>query len=157
MQPLNDRERRAWYGFLTMQEDLRRHINRQLLQDSGLSWADFAVLSGLSQQSHGSLRVFELRALLRWEKTRLVHQVSRMVARGLLERRASAEDARGSHVALTDAGWNAIHSAAPAHLEDIRRTFFDVLSPRQIDTLAAVADAVLENIELQESESADGT
>jgi hypothetical protein len=54
---LNERERRAWYGFLTMQEDVRRHMNRQLLRDAGVSLADFAVLSALSQQSDGSMRV----------------------------------------------------------------------------------------------------
>ena len=76
---LNERERRAWYGFLTMQEDVRRHMNRQLLRDAGLSLADFVVLSALSQQPDGSLRVFELREALRWEKTRLTHQISRMI------------------------------------------------------------------------------
>jgi hypothetical protein len=40
---LSERERRAWSGFLTMREDLRRHVNRQSPRDCGLSEADYAV------------------------------------------------------------------------------------------------------------------
>ncbi|WP_329138663.1 MarR family winged helix-turn-helix transcriptional regulator [Streptomyces sp. NBC_01476] len=148
---LNERERRAWYGFLTMQEDLRRHMNRQLLRDSGLSLADFAVLSSLSLQPEGSLRVFELRELLRWEKTRLTHQLSRMIARGLVERRPCAEDSRGNHVALTEEGREAIDKAVPLHVNHVRRVFLDVISPRQLDALAALSEAVLENLAEDES------
>ncbi|GGN62209.1 MarR family transcriptional regulator [Streptomyces albiflavescens] len=147
---LSERERRAWYGFLGMQEDLRRHLNRQLLRDSGLSLADFSVLSGLSNQPDGSLRIFELRELLRWEKTRLTHQISRMISRGLLERRPCAEDNRGSHVTLTEEGRAVIDKAAPLHIADVRRTFLDAVSPRQLDTLAALSEAVLESIEENE-------
>ncbi|MEU1885987.1 MarR family winged helix-turn-helix transcriptional regulator [Micromonospora rifamycinica] len=141
---LNDRERRAWYGFLTMQEDLRRHMNRQLLGATGLSLADFSVLSALSQSPDGSLRVFELRERLRWEKTRLTHQVSRMVARGLLERRSCRADTRGSDVALTGQGRSAIELATPLHIRHVREVFFDVVSPRQLDALAAASEAVLQ-------------
>lgn len=143
---LSEREARAWYGLLTMQEDLRRHLNRQLLRDSELSVADFAILSGLSQQPDGSLRVFELRELLRWEKTRVTHQISRMIARGLLERRVCAEDNRGLHVALTEAGREAIAKATPLHQSYVRRVFFDAVTPRQLDALAALSEAVLESL-----------
>ncbi len=97
---LTDRERRAWYGFLTMQEDVRRHMNRQLVRDAGISLADFAVLSTLRMAHGGPMRVFELREALRWEKTRLTHQISRMVRRGLVERRTSADDDRGNQILL---------------------------------------------------------
>ncbi|WP_031514950.1 MarR family winged helix-turn-helix transcriptional regulator [Streptomyces sp. NRRL F-5123] len=150
---LNERERRAWWGFLTMQEDLRRHMNRQLLRDTGLSLTDYAILSGLSLQPGGSLRMFELRELLRWEKTRVTHQVSRMISRGLVERRACAEDIRGSHVALTEDGREVIAKAIPLHIDYVRRVFLDFASPRQLDALADLSEAVLGNLE--EEASAD--
>lgn len=152
-QQLSERERRAWYGFLTMQEDLRRHMNRQLLRDTGLSLTDYAILSGLSLQPGGSLRMFELRELLRWEKTRVTHQVSRMISRGLVERRACAEDTRGSHVALTEDGREVIAKAIPLHIDYVRRVFLDLASPRQLDALADLSEAVLGNLE--EEASAD--
>ncbi|MEN3608042.1 MarR family winged helix-turn-helix transcriptional regulator [Plantactinospora sp. ZYX-F-223] len=143
---LNERERRAWYGFLTMQEDVRRHMNRQLLREAGISLPDFAVLSALHQSPHGPLRVFELREVLRWEKTRLTHQISRMISRGLVERRSCAEDSRGNHVALTEEGRSVIEKASRLHLRYVREFFIDVLSPRQLDTLAAISETVLENL-----------
>ncbi|ATB39353.1 MarR family transcriptional regulator [Cystobacter fuscus] len=155
MKELDERERRAWSGLLRMQDDLRRHISRQLMEDSGLSWADFAVLFGLFQQPDGRLRVFELRDLLRWEKTRLIHQVSRMATRGLIERQACQDDSRGSVVALTEAGREIIQAAAPRHLQDIREVFFDVLTPRQLDVLADVAEAVLDNIDEKDGRESD--
>ncbi|MEV5386246.1 MarR family winged helix-turn-helix transcriptional regulator [Streptomyces sp. NPDC052721] len=148
---LNERERRAWYSFLAMQEDLHRHMNRQLLRDSGLSLSDFAVLSALTHDSDGSLRIFELRERLRWEKTRLTHHISRMISRGLIERRPCAEDSRGAVVALTPEGRDAIDKAAPLHVIDVRRTFLDAVSPRQLDALAALSEAVLESIREQEA------
>ncbi|WP_422772908.1 MarR family winged helix-turn-helix transcriptional regulator [Plantactinospora sp. WMMC1484] len=144
---LNDRERRAWFAFLTMQEDLRRHLNRQLLHDAEISLADFAVLSTLRLAQHGPMRVFELRDALRWEKTRVIHQVSRMIRRGLLERQTCVEDRRGTRIALTDEGRAVIDKATPLHLRYVRQIFLDVLSPRQLDTLAAVSETVLENLE----------
>ncbi|MEV5910549.1 MarR family winged helix-turn-helix transcriptional regulator [Streptomyces chartreusis] len=150
-QQLNERERRAWYGFLTMQEDLRRHMNRQLLRDTGLSLTDYAILSSLSQHPDGSLRMFELRELLRWEKTRVTHQISRMISRGLVERRPCAEDNRGNHVALTEEGREAITKATPLHVDYVRRVFLDVVSPRQLDALAALSEAVLGNLEEEAS------
>ncbi|MEU8004254.1 MarR family winged helix-turn-helix transcriptional regulator [Catellatospora sp. NPDC049111] len=144
---LNDRERRAWYGFLTMQEDIRRHMNRQLLATTGLSLADYAVLSALSEAPAGSLRIFELRERLRWEKTRLTHQVSRMVARGLLERQSCAEDTRGNNVVLTAAGRSAIEEAAPLHVRYVRQVFLDALSPRQLDAIATASEAILEALQ----------
>ncbi|MFI1004109.1 MarR family winged helix-turn-helix transcriptional regulator [Streptomyces galbus] len=150
-QRLNERERRAWYGFLTMQEDLRRHMNRQLLRDTGLSLADYAVLSGLSQHPDGSMRMFELRELLRWEKTRVTHQISRMTSRGLVERRPCSEDSRGSYVALTEEGREAITKAADLHIDFVRRVFLDAASPRQLDALAVLSETVLGNLEEEDT------
>ncbi|GIF74662.1 MarR family winged helix-turn-helix transcriptional regulator [Asanoa siamensis] len=143
---LTERELSAWRGFLTMQEDLRRRLNRQLVHDSGLSYADYAVLATLSDATDRCLRVFELREALRWEKTRLTHQISRMAARGLVQRETSADDSRGQVVAMTTEGYAAILKAAPGHAATVRRLFFDALSPRQVDTLATLSAAVLENI-----------
>jgi DNA-binding MarR family transcriptional regulator len=48
---------------------------------------------------------------------------------------------------VTDAGRRAIEAAAPAHVENVRRYFFDLLSQDELETLAAVFDRVLENLD----------
>ncbi|MDG4796863.1 MarR family winged helix-turn-helix transcriptional regulator [Micromonospora sp. WMMD1082] len=144
---LNDRELRAWRGFLTMQEDVRRHMNRHLLDEAGISLADFSILSALRVSPDRPMRVFELTEALRWEKTRIIHQLSRMTRRGLVERHTCLDDGRGTNVALTGEGRKVIDRALPLHVSYVRRLFFDVLTPRQLDTLAVVSETVLENLQ----------
>jgi len=149
---LSERELRAWRGFLVMQEDVRRHINRHLTSEVGISLAEFSILSALRVTSDRPMRVYELIETLRWEKTRIIHQISRMVRRGLIERQASPEDGRGTNVALTAEGRAVIDEALPLHVLHVRRLFFDVLAPQQLDTLAVMSEAVLENLQSESFE-----
>jgi DNA-binding MarR family transcriptional regulator len=50
-------------------------------------------------------------------------------------------------VRLTPAGEKAISDAAPKHVETVQRHFFDLLSSEELDTLAAVYDRLLDNLE----------
>jgi DNA-binding MarR family transcriptional regulator len=49
-------------------------------------------------------------------------------------------------VRLTAAGRTAIEGAAPGHVEDVQRSFFDLVSPTELETLTAVFDRLLENL-----------
>lgn len=66
---------------------------------------------------------------LGWEKSRLSHQLTRMVKRGLVERTECADDRRGAYVAVTGAGREAITTAAPRHVDDVRRLFLFMQGP----------------------------
>lgn len=149
---MSERELRAWRGFLVMQEDVRRHMNRHLTSEVGISLAEFSILSALRVTPDRPMRVYELIDTLRWEKTRIIHQISRMVRRGLVERQASPEDGRGTNIALTVEGRAVIDEALPLHVLHVRRLFFDVLAPQQLDTLAVMSEAVLENLQSESFE-----
>ena len=43
----------------------------------------------------------------------------------------------------TAAGRKAIESAAPLHVEHVRRWFIDSLTPEQLDALAEISDSVV--------------
>ncbi len=143
---LDDREQRAWRGFLGMHAQLIRRLNRRLQDESDLSGPDYEVLVHLSESPDGRLRPFELCEALQWEKSRLSHHLTRMERRGLVAREECETDARGAHVSLTTAGRSSIVSAAPAHVAELRRLFVDALSPRQIDELARISEAVLTHL-----------
>ena len=64
----------------------------------------------------------------------------------MVAREECAEDGRGLMVRVTDAGRKAIERAAPAHVENVRRYFFDLVSRDELETLAAVLDRLLENL-----------
>jgi DNA-binding MarR family transcriptional regulator len=144
---LTEPEQRAWRGLLAMQARMEARLRRSLQEHAGLSDADYGVLVNLSEAPRGRLRPFELGRALEWEKSRLSHQLRRMEARGLLERSACDSDGRGSVVVLTRKGRAAIEAAAPRHAADVRRWFVDPLTPRQLDALTEITDAVLARLE----------
>lgn len=121
-------------------------FDRQLADDAGLSGADFALLAPLSESPEGVLRTRDLGLMVGWGRSRISHQVSRMQKRGLVVREDCADDARGSMVRLTPDGRAAIETAAPEHVNTVRRLFFDPLSDEEVDLLGGIFERLLERI-----------
>ena len=118
-------------------------ISRDLAEDSGLSEADYDVLSNLSETDDQRMRLTELSAHMLWSKSRLSHHVTRMQQRGLVDREECPSDDRGAVLVLTKVGREAIQAAAPLHVESVRRHFIDLLSEDQIKVLGDLADTVV--------------
>jgi DNA-binding MarR family transcriptional regulator len=154
---LDESEQRAWRGYTQMHRRLTRVLGQRLQRDSGLSAADYEVLVPLSEAPEGQLRAGHLARTLDWEKSRLSHHLTRMEQRGLVERQGCSTDARGAFIRLTRAGRRAIEGAAPQHVEAVRENFIDLLTPREIDVLAAIADRVLERLERVETPNCSAT
>ena len=142
VQWLDDREYAAWRAVQFLRGPLAAALNRQLVQDSGLSSADYEVLVVLSGLPDGTLRVGELGRLTGWEKSRLSHHLKRMQTRGLVSRRECATDGRGAFVEITPAGRTTIGEAAPGHVTTVRRLFIDLLTPEELAALAAIGAKV---------------
>ena len=143
---LTEEEQRAWRGLLRMTSQLNARMNRQLLQDYGVSLADYDVLVVLSEAPEGRLRVFEVADALAWEQSRVSHQLARMQRRGLVAREGCASDARGAFAVLTEAGRAAIERAAPAHVETVRQLVFDGLTQDQLAALTEITTRVLDRL-----------
>jgi DNA-binding MarR family transcriptional regulator len=143
---LDERQARVWRAYLSLNQHLYAALEDQLVRDAGRSGADYAVLVPLSAAPNGVMRAREVGAEIGWDRSRLSHHVSRMERRGLVVREECSEDGRGLMVRLTDAGRNAIEGAAPKHAETVRRYFFDLLSNKELEALAAVFDRLLENL-----------
>lgn len=143
VQWLTEREARAWRGLQFMQMRLDGALARQLAAESGLSYPDYLVLVALTDEPDGRMRLYELAAVLGWEKSRLSHHVGRMAARGLVTKERCDSDRRGANVVVTKRGRKEIEAAAPGHVEAVRRLFVDRLTPGQLDALAEITEAVL--------------
>ena len=126
-----------------MQMRLTAALARDLSAHSALSYQDYAVLVALTDQQDGQTRLFQLGNELGWEKSRLSHQVSRMVARGLVAKKKCGSDRRGADVVVTTKGRQAIMAAAPSHLEAVRRLFVDQLTRPQLESIADISGIVL--------------
>lgn len=144
---LSPEEDVAWRSYRQMKGLLDLAISRDLAADSGLSDADYDVLSNLSELEERRGRVRDLAARMLWSPSRLSHHLARMQDRGLVARIEADGDARGMEVTLTDEGWEVLVAAAPSHVASVRRHFMDVMTPEQITVLAELAVAVLAGLE----------
>lgn len=143
---LNDREERAWRALQFMQMRLTARLARDIAATSDLSYSDYVVLVALTDRPDGRMRLFELGATLGWEKSRVSHQVGRMVERGLVAKEKCADDRRGAFVVATKRGWKAVEAAAPRHVETVRRLFIDRLTPDELEALGAAAQKILDSL-----------
>ena len=140
---LDEREERAWRTLQFMQMRLIAELSRRLAADSELSYPAYLVLVALTDRPDGRMRLFQLARDLGWEKSRLSHHVARMTERGLVAKEKCGDDRRGAFVVVTDHGRREIEASAPGHVDAVRRLFVDRLTPRQLDTVAAAAEAVM--------------
>ncbi|MFE6835530.1 MarR family winged helix-turn-helix transcriptional regulator [Streptomyces sp. NPDC057705] len=141
---LTDPEQDAWYAWRRMFPLVNAEIARDLSQDSGLSEADYDVLSVLGSTDGHRMRITALAELMQWSRSRLSHQLTRMEKRGIVRREEVATDGRGAEVVLTGTGVAMITEAAPLHVESVRRHLIDILTPDQLRTLAEVGELLRE-------------
>jgi DNA-binding MarR family transcriptional regulator len=141
---LTDDEQRIWRNYLALTGRLQVAMNRQLQAQCGLSLADYEVLVELSER--GPIRVLELAAALAWEQSRVSHQLSRMRARGLIERRDSADDRRGATVEISAAGSDGLARAAPDHVALVRSVLFDGMSRPHLRGFEEVITTALDRL-----------
>ncbi|GAB3174992.1 MarR family transcriptional regulator [Myceligenerans halotolerans] len=138
---LDERERRTWSAFVTMRRDLEAVLARGLARD-GLSVSDFEVLARLGQAPGGEMRARDLAGAIGWDKARLSKHVTRMAGRGLVERREATGDGRGLVIALTVQAEQVMAAAVPKHVAAVRRHFFDLIEPGELDVLERVLERV---------------
>jgi DNA-binding MarR family transcriptional regulator len=123
-----------------------RHLRQHLLQDSGLTEADYEILAVLSEHPTGHMPAQELGALVQWEKSRLSYQVRRIQERWLIVREPNPADGRSTMICLLPAGRRVIEDATPQHVHDVRRHFLDLFTPAELDTFAALNERVLRHL-----------
>lgn len=113
------------------------------LGEHGLSMADYELLVPLSAAPGGCLRAKELAARVCWDKSRLSKQLTRMAARGLVDRVPAEDDGRGIVVSLTEAGRAVLREAAPEHVELVRDVFVDRMTDAESAAIRSLAGKVV--------------
>lgn len=143
---LNPTEDRAWRGLRRTFTLLEGRLAGELNEETGLSMADYTVLSNLVEAEDRRWRVTGLAEHMQWSQSRLSHQILRMETRGLVRREDAAEDRRGTVVVLTREGLRAIAAAAPGHFRSVRRHMIDLLTEGQLRILGDIADTVVDHL-----------
>lgn len=124
---LNDDEQTLWRAMMDAAKAVERAMDTRLLTTEEISSADFSVLVQLSEADGGVVRMRELCEGLKWDRSRMSHQITRMEKRGLVTKLRCANDSRGIDVELTAHGRDVIERAAPDHVRMIRGIVFDRL------------------------------
>jgi len=140
---LTEEEQRAWRLFLQACQSVFAATDAQLARESGLPHGYYEILVHLSEARNRALRMTQLARASTYSKSRLSHAVARLEERGWVQRRDCETDRRGQIAQLTDEGFAALAAAAPGHVDQVRRSLMDVLTPDQVEQLGEISAAII--------------
>jgi DNA-binding MarR family transcriptional regulator len=140
---LDELETRAWLGFIFTRDLIAAAVGRDSLRSANLTYVEYTVLARLADAPQQRHSFADLAAALEWSQSRLSHQITRMEKRGLVAREAIPDDARRTAAVLTSKGAEVLATAAPAHVDSVRRHMIDVLDRDQLSALADIYDTLL--------------
>src|SRR3954468_3407106 len=144
---LDDAERDAGLRLLAVVELLPAVLDAQLRAESALTHYEYFVLAMLSEAPERTLRMTALAQRTNATLPRLSHVVRRLEARGLVDRFPCPEDGRATNARLTPTGWDAVVTAAPGPVDNVRRHVLDPLTPEQLEQLRHIGDALLTRLD----------
>ncbi|MBV2357834.1 MarR family transcriptional regulator, partial [Streptomyces sp. J2-1] len=139
---LTPEEQRAWRAYIAASRLLEDAIDRQLQQEAGMPHLFYSVLANLSDAPGRGLRMTDLAETLKITRSRLTYAVTRLERDGLVRRESCLSDRRGSLAVLTDEGMSVLERTAPGHVEAVRTTLFDRLTPEQVRQLEEICTGV---------------
>lgn len=148
---LDDVEMHAWRSLLRAHARVLARLDAELQASQGMSVTDYGVLVELSEQEGGRMRMSELADRLLLSPSGLTRRLDGLVSSGLVERHRCPTDRRGAYAVLTPTGQTRLQTAAPDHVEQVRRHFIDRLSRKQLEALADALDRV--NVDRATTES----
>lgn len=140
---LDAQEKRTWLALLSMINMIDDELDRQLQRDSRMPHAYYMVLAALSESPGRKMRMSDLASSNNASQSRLTHAVNRLVMAGWVRREKCTSDRRVVYAVLTDEGYEVLKEAAPGHVEAVRETLFDRLSPEQVRQLREISETVI--------------
>ena len=127
---LSKADQQLWLAWKGATDAVMSRVAREVAEATGLSGADYSVLSRLTELGRGTLRQQQLADSMAWHKSRLSHHLSRMEARGLVQRKQGDQGKQGKQgkqaqsnnvlVLATPAGKRAQRAAIPVHARSVR-------------------------------------
>jgi DNA-binding MarR family transcriptional regulator len=140
---LSHEQQYDWRSLIALVMALPVSLDAQLKKDAGLNLFEYHILVELSSAPEHTRVMTELAAHTRGSLSRLSHAVSRLETAGWVRRRSCGGAGRRTEAHLTDAGWQKLQQAAPAHVREARRLVVDALTAEQLVDLGAAARAIV--------------
>jgi DNA-binding MarR family transcriptional regulator len=143
---LTEDEQRSWRAWLAASLLLNDRLNRDMQDQHDLTMADYEILVRLSEVPERRMRMSDLAHVTLSSRSRLSHQIDRMVTAGLVDRQQCADDRRGAFAILTDHGWTTLVAAAPDHVGSVRAHLVDQLSAKEFAALGTACHKVAQHL-----------
>jgi DNA-binding MarR family transcriptional regulator len=151
--PLSGQEREVWQSALTLADALRSLVNLSVSATTGLSSADFLVLTRL--EAAPEYRLTGLKALaakLDWSASRLSHHLKRMNHRGLVH--LDHDKNTGQLViSATEKSKEIMGQAITLHSAAVRRHFLELTTEQERATIIAISRRVQDRQRLSMQEN----
>lgn len=140
---LSDDERAAWLAVAALVIKLPAALDTQLQDDEGLSFFEYMVMAVLSELDDRTMQMSEIAAATSSSLSRLSHTAKRLEKQGFLRRERVPGAGRRTNAVLTDAGYDKVAAAAPAHVMRVRELLIDTVGTERLKVLREVGDLVL--------------
>jgi len=140
---LSAAELRTWRAIHAATVVLPVALDAQLQRDAQISYLEYYVLAGLSEDADRTLRLSDLAILTGAELSRISHLIVRLEKRGLVLRRPDPDDGRYTNAVLTEQGWEKVKQAAPGHVATVRKLLFADLTGQDLRELERTADRIV--------------
>ena len=100
----------------------------------------------LSEAPDRRRRMSDLAAVTNTSQSRLSRIVARLERDGLVVRTGDGKDKRVVLAEITERGLEKVQQVAPGHVEHVRRTVIDRLTPVQVEQLALIGRMVEDDV-----------
>ena len=150
---LDDEQQRAWRALMMGMTLLNERLDDDLRRDCGMSLTEYEVLVRLSERPQRAMRMAHLADAMAHSRSRVTHTVARMETAGYIVRGTTPEDGRGVVATMTDKGHDLLVSAAPGHVESVRRNMVDLVDATEFLALGRVFDKVSDHLVTRHPES----
>src|SRR5204863_4850201 len=125
----------AWRAFLEAHARVSRRLDDELRAAHGISLAEYDALVQLVETPEQRLRMNQLAERVLLSRSGVTRLIDRLVADGLVTRRACTTDARGAEAVLTAEGRARLRAATPTHLRGVREYFLESIAPDDLAIL----------------------
>jgi DNA-binding MarR family transcriptional regulator len=139
---LTAKEQRIWRAYLLGSAQLAERLDADLRR-FGVDLPEYEILVSLEEVPDRRIRMSELAVAVHQSRSRLTHTVARMERSGLIERTTCPTDRRGVWAQLTPAGLKLLETAAPSHVEAVRRNFVEPIGDQDYRALGRAFAAVI--------------
>ena len=145
--PLSATEEEFWRALMRIVLSLPRQLDRDLMRAAGLTANEYTTMMCLSEAAGRELRMADLANAAALSASRMTRLVDDLQSRGLVTKRASADDGRGNVAKLTPAGLAKLKAAWPAHLTSVRSRVFDHVDQATVKKAAHALSEIAARLE----------